>query len=246
LWLRSDQDPQLISLIGRTGDGGRAYVQVMDAELRDTILAMVLDEVAVEPIAPPARRSRRRLWISLVIAAVLLAAGTITSVSIGSRYARATALECACGLAWGPTQPGRTVRAGPYTAMIATARPGHVQSFYVLITNPSSVTQTILGLRYPDDGTAEPVDLAVARRGSSLLDDQQEYDTRHFISAPVSIEPHGVRWLRVSIHTASAQLWSRGREEWWDNLVLRVRIGWFDRIETLGFASRTAFVLEGA
>ncbi|MEO8889616.1 MAG: hypothetical protein ABI429_10065 [Jatrophihabitantaceae bacterium] len=74
------------------------------------------------------------------------------------------------------------VAVGPWTAIIAAARPGHAQSFYVMITNRSSVTQTILGRT--DDGaeSSESEHLAVALPTGAILSDQAEPSTQHYSS----------------------------------------------------------------
>jgi hypothetical protein len=225
-----------------SGIGAEIVTQCLRRDTMPRMTTGIVDVVAVAPAAP--RRSRRRLWIALAAVVVLLAGGVVASVSIGLRYAHAAPLECACALGWDPPGHGRTVRAGPYSAMIAQARPGQVQSFYVMISNPAPVTQTVLGLQYPNAQTAEPEQLAVALPGTSTLDDQQDYRSRQFTTKPTAIPPQGIRWLRVTIHTAPAEVWGPGREEFWTDLYVRVRVGWFHRDETVHLED-TAFVLQG-
>jgi hypothetical protein len=202
----------------------------------------VVETFAMAPATPG--RARRKLWISLSAVLFLLAGAAVTATSIGLRYAHAAPLECACGLSWSNAEHGQTGKAGPYLAMIADAKPGHLQSFYVMIRNPAAVTQTVLGLQYPDAQTAEPEQLAVALPGTSTIDDQQDYRTRHFTTKPTAIPPQGIRWLRVTIHTAPAEVWGSGRQESWTDIYVRVRVGWFHRDETVHLDD-TAFVLQG-
>ena len=201
-------------------------------------------EVSV-PAPAPARRSRRRLWISLAVALSLQKNNTNTTKTNKQQNTHTTTHKNTSKQKKNNTKHPHTTEAGPYTALIATARPGHVQSFYVMISNPSAVTQTILGLQYPGTDTAEPEEVAVARRGTSTLDDQQDYPSRRFTAEPTAIPPNGIRWLRISIHTARSGLWSPGRQEFWTDIGLRVRVGWFTRDETVSLG-RTVFVLEGA
>jgi hypothetical protein len=179
-----------------------------------------------------------------LLAAAVFAAGACTAVLVSERYAEAAALRCACGLTWGRAEHPQLIDAAAARAMQVSPRPGHMQVFYVEILNPAPVTQTILGLTSDGRGpVAEPTHLDVAVAGTSPLDDESSPETRHYTAKPTDIPPGGVRWLRYTIHTAPARYWSKGDVKWWDSLQLRVRVGWFDRVETVGFDG-ASFVLR--
>lgn len=196
---------------------------------------------------PPAKRSHRGRWIALGAAVVLLAAGIVTALEVSFHYAHARPLESAGDLEWGGVDGLHThfVEAGPWTSLNAPARPGHAQSFYVMLANNSAVTQTILGLTYPGKDTAEPEDLAVAVPEKDSVDDQQDAPDHRYTSAPTSIPPGGIRWVRCTIHTAGGGLWSKGRREYWTDLALRVRVGAYTRNEDVGL-DRNAMTLVGS
>lgn len=196
----------------------------------------------------PAKRSHRGRWIALVAAIVLLAAGIVTTLEVSFHYAHAKPLELAGGLEWSNTDgtQSRDVEAGPWTSLTAIARPGHAQSFYVMLANNSDVTQTILGLTYPGKDTAEPEDLGVAVPERDSVGDQQDAPDHRYTSAPMSIPPGGIRWVRVTNHTtAERHIWSPGRKEIWTALYLRVRVGAFTRNEVIDL-DNFAFTLRGA
>lgn len=197
---------------------------------------------AEEALSAPSRRPR--LLIVLVLATVVVvAAGAITAVKIAFRYAHAVPLTCACGLTWGPGEQTRQVNAGAQQALIATARPGHAQTFYVLVYNSAPVTQTILGPQSYDRESAEPIDFAVARpTGSAQLDLGDEL-AQHYTTEPVSVAPGGARWVRYTIHTSASGVWSPSRTELWTELELRVRVGAFTRTERVPLDAQ--MVLDG-
>jgi hypothetical protein len=197
-------------------------------------------EQTATPVAP--RRRRRRLWVVLGAVTVLLIGGAITAVSVSFHYLHAPELEV-FGLGWAPpdNQNSRFVDAGPYHATVTPARPGHWQTFNVEVINRSSVTQTILGLA-SSAPTAEPERLTISATDTSVGNALFE----HYVRAPVSIPPGGVRTLRLAHWPGDCSIWGHGtsRTESWTELRLRVRVGWFTRTEILAF-NNWAMVLRG-
>jgi hypothetical protein len=192
-----------------------------------------LDPPAAE-IAATGRRRRWRMWTSLGAALVLVIGGCVTAVALPFHYLHAPRLE-AFGVGWLPpdNRHFRFVQAGPYSAEVVPARPGQMQTFSVEVQNPSSVTQTVLGLAYDTSQTAEPERLTVSTVDTGVGDAM----LAHYTSKPVSIPPRGVRTLRLTRHTAGCSQWGKGnsRSEYYTELQLRVRVGAFTRTERVTF-----------
>lgn len=199
---------------------------------------------AVPPAEAPASPRRSRLLVVVAIAVVVVvAAGVITAVKISFRYAHAAPLNCACGLVWGPGEHTRYVHVGAQDSYVATARPGHAQTFYVLVGNPAPVTQTILGPESHYRESAEPIEFAVARPSGSSSGDVGDNMTQSYTTRPVALPPGSYRWVRYTIHTSADGIWTSDRSEFWTDLPLRVRVGAFTRIERVPLAAQ--MVLEG-
>jgi hypothetical protein len=129
---------------------------------------------------------------------------------------------------WGPPDnlQGHFVHLGPYDGMVAPSRPGHSQSFYVEISNDSSVTQTILGIEDFGSGLAQREHLAVSTTNDyRVTSDQLTYRT-----GSSALPPHARRFVRYTIDTPRCPGPS---SQYWDRLLVRVRIGAFTRTETI-------------
>ena len=197
----------------------------------------VMPRDSVDAAPPQPKRKRRwKLWVVLGALLALIAGSVITAVAVSFHYLHAPGLH-AFGFGWLPpdNQHYRNVRAGPYSAEVVPARPGHAQRFSVEVENPSSVTQTILGLAYDTSQTAEPEQLTVSTVDTGTGDEM----LAHYTSKPVSIPPHGVRTLRLTRHTAGCSLWGQAnsRSEYYTEIDLRVRVGWFTRTERVSFGN---------
>jgi hypothetical protein len=195
------------------------------------------------PVRP--RRTRRRLWTALAAVAVLLAGGIVTWMSVAVHYFHAPALKCACGLVWAVPDGDREkdTEAVGHTQISVPARHGAWQAFYVEVTNPSSVTQTVLGLTGGELSGWQPR-LAIARG------DELDAATFHDLpissrSGPVSIPPNTEAVLRYSVH--ETQCLARNQVQMWTATVVRVRVGAYTRTEVIDFAGHgMAIVGTGA
>lgn len=196
-------------------------------------------EGAVPP--PQPRRRRWKLWVILGAVLVLLAGGAITAVAVSFHYLHAPALRAYSTAGWIAHSHVESVNLGPYVGLVASARPGHQQTFYIDVENPSSVTQTILGLPYNNNPklVAEPDHLTI-----SAVDTARSGNASKFLPPPVAIPPHGVRIIRLTHDTGTCQAWGPGRTEYWTDLQLKVKVGAFTRIETVDFADHV-FELRG-
>ena len=148
------------------------------------------------------RPQRPRRWLRAVAAgaAVLVGALAIVAWRVADRYRDAPVLSADGGGWMAPDNAhSHLVEAGPYTTSIAPPRPGHPQTFEIEVYNPSSVTQTILGLAYNDQGVAEPEHLLISTVDTAVGDSSRV----HYVSGPVSIRPHGVRTLHYTHDTAA-------------------------------------------
>jgi hypothetical protein len=191
------------------------------------------------PRRGPRRWFPRRRWLVVAGVLTLLLAGGVTALMIANRYLDAPALTTDGG-GWLPpdNEHPRFVHAGPYTASIASARPGHAQTFELDLINDSSVSQTVLGLT---DGktladprmTGEPEHLRISTKSA-----WPESGGLTYTSHPVTIPPRAVYKLRLT-HDTSTRGWRNGdcRTESWTSLSLRVRVGIFTRTEKLDFGS---------
>ena len=158
----------------------------------------------------------------------LVAGGATAAVAVSSHYLRAPDFATGGGIGWLPPDNSQ---AGPYRALVTSARPGHAQTFFVEIYNPASVTQTILGLADDSSQTAEPDHLTVSEtrtvRGDAV--------PARYTSQPVAIAPKAVYRLRFTHDTAADC--RPDRSESWTDLRLRVRVGAFTRTETISLGS---------
>jgi hypothetical protein len=196
---------------------------------------------SAEAVPPLQRRRRWKLWVGLAAVLVLLAGGAITAVAVSFHYLHAPALRAYSTAGWLAPDHVKFVQVGPYDGLVVSARPGHSQTFYIDVENPSSVTQTILGLPYNNNPrlVAEPDHLTI-----SAVDTARSGQASKFLPPPVAIPPHGVRIIRLTHDTSDCPSWGPGRGESWTELQLKVRVGAFTRIETVDLADHV-FELRG-
>jgi hypothetical protein len=181
--------------------------------------------------ATPSGGRRQKRWIALGVIVVVAIGVVTTTVAVSWHYLHASVLVADGGGWLSPdNQHSRFVTAGPYTASVIAPRPGHAQTFAVEVRNPSSVTQTVLGLADDTSQTLEPERLTVSTSSTAVGDAM----LAHYTSRPVAIPPKGVRTVRLIHSTAGS--W-RCRSESWTELRLRVRVGAFTRTETVSFGS---------
>jgi hypothetical protein len=159
----------------------------------------------------------------------VLVAGSVAGVVVALRYAHATPLANHGGeFGWARPDNRHTRFAGPPSDahLVAPARLGQPQSFYVDITNDAPVTQTILGLTGLDAASLLHERLAAA------VDDDPRVSSfdRTYRSMPVSIPPHATRTVRLTVVIPRCRV---SGPQSWDRLHLRVRVGWFTRTETV-------------
>ena len=189
----------------------------------------------------PRRSTRRQLvWAAAVVLLVVSCAGTVAAVHTWRHYSAAPALDCACGLKWAAPDNlhSRESRAGSYSAINVPGDSSRRQAFYVEIENPSSVTQTVLGLanQGPTGYQFKLEASSMSRYGNDRTIDHFDYTT-----APVRVPPNGSATLKFSFQTLCMV---RGDSLDWDGLDLRVKVGWLTRTEHVDF-SRTSFVVIG-
>ena len=182
------------------------------------------------------RRVRWRICLAVGIVVVLVSGGIVTWVSVAFHYLHAPPLECSCGLVWASPDDVRETNtdAVGHTQISVPARHGAWQAFYVEFYNPSTVTQTVLGLT---DGelTGWQPRLAVARGRGGL--DPSVFHGLPISSAsgPVAIPPHSEGVLRYSVH--ETQCLAEGQTQYWTGTLVRVRVGAYTRTEDVDFGT---------
>jgi len=149
----------------------------------------VVNAAQLESPAPASPQPRRRRLVLVVGSIAVLVAGIVTTLAVTFHYRDAPSLTNSGGsYGWGPPDnlQSRFVYLGRYTGLVAPARPGYSQSFYVEVRNDSSVTQTILGLH--DDGAGLP---QREHLDVSTTDDYRvSQDQLTYRSGPISLPPH--------------------------------------------------------
>ncbi len=197
---------------------------------------------ASAPTVAELRSRKRRGWRFFTILAAILtvaAAGAISGSVLVAHYAGAAPLRCACGLGWAPPDNlnVRMSSAGVHQAMNVTADPTRRQAFYVEIYNPSSVTQTILGLTSGElTGLRTQLTVSAQDHAVSNLNEQQ----LTYAPVPARIPPHGDRVLRYEFTDTCH---GPGTSTSWEGLDIRVRTGAFTDTESIDFG-HTAMVVE--
>ena len=182
------------------------------------------------------RRHRRRLVVIAVTSLVLLA-GSITAVVVVLSYAHAASLSNQGGVyGWEPPDnlTSHDVQLGPYQGIVTQWRPGQRQAFIFNITNTSGVTQTILGLA--DQSYLKE------RLQISAPDQNDMTHVQYEPALPVSIPPNDTRVVRFSMVPYGCH---PGDHTYWQDIALRVRVGWFTRTETVNL-SNVIFELQGS
>jgi hypothetical protein len=188
-----------------------------------------------------ARRSGR-FWA--VLAGTVFLVGLVTAYVVA--VLTAGVLQTGGGEGWWYKQDaarGVITSADGATQNTVPIRPGQRQGYYLHLYNPSDWTQTVLG---PADKPLISPGSLFAQLGVSAGDRLKDYgfgipqDVRYGL--PRDIPPHQWRTLRV--------LWTshfcieKGGLEGVDGLVLKVRVGWTVRTETIPLDQ--GFYLSGA
>jgi hypothetical protein len=196
----------------------------------------VVDLADARPSTDGAVPGRRPKWgwrrrLAATAAVVALAAGAVTITALVRHYRYAKSLECICVLNWAadyrPHLPDST--AGDVTQMTVLARPAIRQGFDVGITNPSSVTQTILGLPRDEHALLIRPQLAVGSWGGSF-----PIPRAKLRSAPIALPPGASAELEL---TFRARCLARGGAAEWSDIPVRVRVGAFTRTEDISLDS---------
>jgi hypothetical protein len=220
-------DQEVAATLGRLGSPAS-----LAAEARGGVPAPSLTAQAGRRVRAALARQTWRFW-SIAAAAVLLAgsvAGYVTAVQT------AGVLQAGAESGWWYPQDGaRQVFTSADGAEQDTVpiRFGQRQGLFFIIYNPSDWTQTVLG---PGGRGWQSPGSLFAQFGVSALDSGHggypgdAYSVR-YNSLPGDIPPHQWRALRV-MWTSSSCL-DKGAASGMDQLVLRVRIGWGIRTETI-------------
>ena len=173
--------------------------------------------------------------------ALLLVVATVTPTVWVRHYYSAPGLEFDGGAyGWVGVDGSRStdVSIGTFDILRTPLRPNRSQTFSFWVYNPSTVTQTILGLRYPGTETTEPSHVVVSTSdpGQQVGDDDLAY--KH---GPVAVPPHRYRTIRYTVGNRAC--WDQGRSDTWTDVALRVRIGAFTRNEDISFGGQLGFVV---
>lgn len=175
-------------------------------------------------------RVRRRTWVLVCIALVLIGTGTgylTVLLSAGDLQSGPTSFW------WYSQDAAREVDTSADSAQQTTVpiRSGQQQGLAVDLYNPTDWTQTVVGLA-ADQGspgsTSPHVGISVPNR--TIEDGGSTRDIG--FTMPGSIPPHQIRLLRL-LWISDICLPGRGYQAGIDELNLRVRVGWFTRTETI-------------
>jgi hypothetical protein len=193
------------------------------------------------PTARPARtglaRVRGFVWVAAGLAVILALAGA----RYADKYRSAAPLQYYNngGDWWYPqdTRHEAVATANGSTQNTAPIRSGERQGYVISIYNPTKVTQTVVGdasgitgWNSPGSGTEQ---LAVSRSYADIANGVNGQNVAQHIrfGLPVSIPPLQARLVRV-LWTSKLCL-SNGESNGIDVLYLRVRVGWFTKIEAI-------------
>ena len=197
---------------------------------------------AARPAPSPAARAGHRMRAALsrrtwrfwsIAAAAVILAGSATSYVTAVLTASALQPGPAAGW-WYPQDAAHNVvtsadEVGQNTVAI---RPGQRQGLFVVIYNPSDWTQTVLG---PADHWAQSLGSTFAQFSVSTVGYEQDNypgDPRSVrYRLPGAIPPHQSRVLRIL--WTSRDCMQNGSDNIMDRVILRVRIGWSVKTETV-------------
>jgi hypothetical protein len=207
--------------------------------------SLAAEDSAGRPAPSPAARATRatrrmlaalsrrtwRFW-SIAAAAVILA---------GSATGYATAVLTAGGLQPGPAEGWWYLRDATHGVVTSAdgveqdtvaIRPGQRQGLFLIIYNPSGWTQTVLG---PADHWWQSPGPPLAQFGVSAKGSEHGGYPRDPRSAryslPGDIPPH--QWRALRVMWTSDDCLQEGGANIMDRVILRVRIGWRIRTETI-------------
>jgi hypothetical protein len=196
---------------------------------------------------PPGRRLRWprlgwRRWtaIGAAVAAVVVAASLTASYLIGMATAAPIQFDGGGSGWWSLRDSNHEVDTQADNAEQSTVpiRSGQRQGFVLSVTNPSDWSQAVLGPGSGDSPGSRQAQISV----SPVNVDRGGFDARHYrYQLPLTIGPHQVRVLRV-MWTSDICL-RKGQTHGIGRLTLRVRVGWFTRIEV--FQLPEGFYLSG-
>lgn len=185
-----------------------------------------------------------RTWIVLAITAVLL--GTAAGYLV--IYAAPNALQFDGESRWWYQQDWtheRETSADSGMQITVPVRPGQRQGIIIGISNPTDVTQTVLG---PGNGMDDFTDSLGLQPGHVRVSAPKHSNfglggSLHVkFVLPGAIPPHQIRYLRV-IWVSNA-CFEGGGVASFDDLTVRVRVGWFVKTETIPLGQ--AFGISGA
>lgn len=177
------------------------------------------------------KRRSWKFWTS--VSAGLIAAGLLIGLLVSVETATALAFDGGYGW-WFPQDGLRAVDTSAAGADQSTVpvRWHHRQGYYIEIYNVSGYTQTVLGYAtewpWPDPSSAR---VAVSTRTSPSGNPPDAAPQDHY-ALPVSIPPGQSRFLRV-LWTSQNFCVQKGGTFGAAAVVLRVRVGWITRTETI-------------
>ena len=132
---------------------------------------------------------------------------------------------------WQPWHPGREVdtQADQKAQATVPIQSGRRQGFFITVDNPSSWPETVVGVA---PGQASPGSRGVRVGVSPMNLDNGGFPTWHLrFYLPFTIPPQATRALRVG--WISDICLRQGQTNGIGQLALRVRIGWFTRIDVI-------------
>jgi len=214
---------------------------------------LVADSIAAGPVTAPhvsamARviaRFSRRTWLIAGLVVVLITAGGVAGSVSADHYLSARDLLWSGDGDWWYQQdaahevvsragllPGSQLPQIPMTQNLTPLRCGQRQGYVISLYNPSDVTQTITAdAAGPYTGWNNPGSTTEQITVSTTFEGVGNgawggYAKVRFAALPADIPPFQRRLVRV--------LWTTANEgSSTDHLVLRVRVGWFTRTESI-------------
>lgn len=185
------------------------------------------------------RRVRRRFWIALVAIFVLVGSAGGFAISV----AETPPLVSFSGGPWysWAMKHAKDEQLADISAVVIPMKTGAMQGFWLGLENPTNWTQTVLGAaigpmaQWPHGlhlGFASSAN--IDKGGSPSLHQRWRYGVSY------TIPPHGTRDFLIGWRMYACQ-YSPGTSYIMSEVPLRVRVGWFTRIETVQLGETYVF-----